>query len=284
MVRKRYVIPIAVGAAAGVAVAVGVMQADAAVSTSSSRSVAASSSPSPSATSAPVKGVENCAAGGEITAGKYWLNNNQWGKDTGTGTQCVTRSSLDGDTLAWSTTWDWTGQQNSVKSYASAVLGWHWGWKAGNTGLPVRLSDREPVNADWDFTVKQDTPNTMNVAYDLWLHDVAEPDWQDQPTDEIMVWLYHSGGAGPVGTRQATVTIGGTSWDLYRGNIGWNVYSFVRTDNAEGSDLDLRDFTDDLTARAWLPATKYLSSVQAGTEIFTGSGTLDTDSYSVRIG
>ncbi|GIM73376.1 hypothetical protein [Winogradskya consettensis] len=46
----------------------------------------------------------------------------------------------------------------------------------------------------------------------------------------------------------------------------------------------LPDFTDDVTARARRPAAKYLSSVRAGTEAFTGSGTLDTDSCSVRIG
>ncbi|MFI5937670.1 cellulose binding domain-containing protein [Actinoplanes sp. NPDC051494] len=241
-------------------------------------------SPGPSPSVSPSRGAGTCEANAAIPAGKYWLNNNLWGKDTGSGEQCSSDAGLDGDTLAWRTEWEWTGQPSSVKSYASAVLGWHWGWKAGDTGLPVRLSDHEPVRANWDFTVTEDKPGAMNVAYDLWVHDIANPDWQNQPTDEVMVWLYRSGGAGPVGTRQATVTVGGTSWDLYRGDIGWNVYSFVRTGNTSSADLDLTDFTDELTARAWLPATRYLSSVQAGTEVFTGAGALETDAYSVRIG
>jgi xyloglucan-specific endo-beta-1,4-glucanase len=62
------------------------------------------------------------------------------------------------------------------------------------------------------------------------------------------------------------------------------VYSFVRTTNTSAAGLDLTDFTDDLVARGWLAKTKYLSSVQAGTEIFTGSGQLDTTAYSVKIG
>ncbi|GAA4598415.1 hypothetical protein BJY16_002702 [Actinoplanes octamycinicus] len=41
--------------------------------------------------------------------------------------------------------------------------------------------------------------------------------------------------------------------------------------------------TDDLAGRGWLDKTKYLSSVQAGTEVFTGSGQLDTSAYSVKI-
>lgn len=35
-------------------------------------------------------------------------------------------------------------------------------------------------------------------------------------------------------------------------------------------------FTGDLVARGWLAKSKYLSSVQAGPEILTGSGRLDT--------
>lgn len=298
MLRKRYVIPAAAGASVALAVAVGVMTADAAAVTPpavllppSSSPPAPSSSP-PSAFSSPAvaaveeKAVaveESCESGGAIVAGSYWLSNNQWGRDAGSGTQCVR---LLGDAPAWSTDWRWSGEQNAVKSYASAVLGWHWGWKVPRerTGLPVRLSSGTPVTSTWDFTVTPADPGTMNVAYDLWLHDVGDPDWEDQPTDEVMVWLYRSGGAGPLGTREATVTLGGADWDLYRGDIGWNVFSFVRTANTTSAALELTDFTAELTKRGWMPDSRYLSSVQAGTEVFTGAGELDTDGYAVRVG
>jgi hypothetical protein len=100
----------------------------------------------------------------------------------------------------------------------------------------------------------------------------------------MMVWLFHAGGAGPVGTRQATVSINGTSWDLYRGNIGWNVFSFVRTSNTTSSNLNLKDFSDNLISRGWLNNSKYLTSVQAGAEVFIGKGRLDNNAYSVTIG
>jgi xyloglucan-specific endo-beta-1,4-glucanase len=247
-------------------------------------SPATSPSASKSATPAITKGVENCTEYAALVRGKYWVNNNVWGKADGTGSQCVWENGLSGDNLSWGTSWTWAGDNTKVKSYASAVLGWHWGWKATGTGLPVQLSAGKAVNANWNFQVTQTTSNVMNVAYDLWLHDIANPDWQNNPTDEVMVWLYKSGGAGPVGTKQATVTIAGTTWDLYKGNIGWNVYSFVRTSNTSSAALNLTDFTDDLVARGWLAKSKYLSSVQAGTEIFTGSGRLDTTAYSVKIG
>ncbi|MEU4560259.1 cellulose binding domain-containing protein [Actinoplanes sp. NPDC023936] len=266
-------------------------------SPSASKTATASPSASKTATASPTatrspatpsatitKGTENCTDYAALVRGKYWVNNNVWGRADGTGSQCVWENGLSGDNLSWGTSWNWTGDTTKVKSYASAVLGWHWGWKATGTGLPIRLSAGKQVNASWNFQVTQTTSNIMNVAYDLWLHDIANPDWQNNPADEVMVWLYKSGGAGPVGTKQATVTIAGTSWDLYKGNIGWNVYSFVRTSNTSSASLDLTDFTDDLVARGWLAKSKYLSSVQAGTEIFTGSGRLDTTAYSVKIG
>lgn len=255
-------------------------------SPSVSKTPTASPSVSPSASkTATATGPEDCTDFAALVRGKFWVNNNVWGKADGTGSQCVWENGLSGDNLSWGTRWTWAGDNTKVKSYASAVLGWHWGWKVPTgTGLPVQLSAGKAVTTNWNFQVTQTTGNVMNVAYDLWLHDIANPDWQNNPTDEVMVWLYKSGGAGPVGTKQATVTIAGTTWDLYRGNIGWEVYSFVRTSNTSAAALDLTGFTDDLVARGWLAKTKYLSSVQAGTEIFTGSGRLDTTAYSVKIG
>ncbi|WP_436523139.1 GH12 family glycosyl hydrolase domain-containing protein [Actinoplanes sp. HUAS TT8] len=253
------------------------------VSPTPSAGATQSAGPTKSATPAATKGAENCTDYAALVRGKYWVNNNVWGRADGTGSQCVWENGLSGDNLSWGTSWTWAGDTTKVKSYASAVLGWHWGWKTTGTGLPVQLSAGKAVKASWNFTVTQKTSNIMNVSYDLWFHKIGNADWSDQPTDEVMVWLYKSGGAGPVGTKQATVTVGGTTWDLYKGNIGWDVYSFVRTSNTTSADLNLTDFTNDLAGRGWLDKTKYLSSVQAGTEVFTGSGQLDTSAYSVKI-
>ena len=80
---------------------------------------------------------------------------------------------------------------------------------------------------------------SANVAYDIWVHSLAMAGTNDDPTDEIMIWVYKTGGAGPIGARQTTVNLAATSWDLHRGAITdssgrtrWNVFSFVRTANA----------------------------------------------------
>ncbi|GAA4097464.1 GH12 family glycosyl hydrolase domain-containing protein [Actinomadura miaoliensis] len=223
-----------------------------------------------------------CDSGGSITMGKYWLNNNLWGAGTGSGTQCVSDSYQSGNTIGWSTNWNWTGQQNSVKSYVSSVLGWHWGWKTSGTGLPVQLSANRNVNTGWTF--QPNASGTYNVAYDLWLHTIPNPDWSNNPTDEVMIWLYRAGGAGPLGNKVATVSLAGATWDLYQGNIGWEVYSFVRTSNTTSANFNIRDFLNHLRSNRGLSSSKYLTSVQAGTEVFTGGGRLATASYYTNVG
>jgi xyloglucan-specific endo-beta-1,4-glucanase len=235
----------------------------------------------PTTTQPPPSG-QQCAAFATITAGKYWLNNNLWGQSSGTGTQCISLNSVSGSTISWSTTWNWSGQSNQVKSYSSAVLGWHWGWMLSNTGLPVQLSANRSIATNWQFQVNQS--GTMNVAYDLWLHTISNPGSSDNPTDEVMIWPYRAGGAGPAGTLQATVSLGGSSWDLYRGVVGsWNVFSFVRTSNATSLNINLRDFLNNLVSRGWMSSSKFLTSIESGTEVFIGNGRLDTTAYSVTI-
>jgi xyloglucan-specific endo-beta-1,4-glucanase len=228
----------------------------------------------------PAQAANTCAAFGSITLGKYWLNNNLWGQDQGSGWQCMW-DTASGSSIGWGTSWSWSNNPNQVKSYTSSVLGWHWGWKTSGTELPVRLNAGRDIYTDWRYRVTGS--GTMNVAYDLWLHNISNPDWPDNPTDEIMIWLYRSGGAGPLGTLQGTVTIAGTNWDLYRGNIGWNVFSFVRQSNTTSTTLHLQDFLNNLVSRGWVANTKYLSSIEAGTEVFVGNGQVDTDSYTADI-
>jgi hypothetical protein len=202
-------------------------------------------------TTAPPPQGQQCGAFATITMGKYWLNNNLWGQSSGSGSQCMWANSTSGSTISWGTSWNWSGQSNQVKSYTSSVLGWHWGWMLSNH---------------------------------LWLHTISNPTYENQPTDEVMIWPYRAGGAGPAGTLQATVSIGGSSWELYRGVVGsWNVFSFVLTSNTGSVNLNLRDFLNNLVSRGWLQSSKYLTSVQAGTEVFIGNGRLDTTAYSVTI-
>ncbi|MFH9419302.1 endo-1,4-beta-glucanase [Streptomyces sp. NPDC017529] len=236
------------------------------------------------ASSRSARAADGCAPNESTPMGKYWLNNNTWGADTGSGWSCTWSAYQSGNTIGWGTAYEWSGAPESVKSYASSVLGWHWGWKSGATGLPVRLDAKTPVRAKWTYKVKETKAGAYNVAYDLWLHDRADTDWRSRPKHEVMVWLAKGGAAAPLGTRQQRVKIAGAYWDLYSGKTGWNVHSFVRVGNTTSSDLDLNEFLQALVRRGAVAKTDYLSGVEAGTEAFTGKAQLDTTAYSADIG
>jgi hypothetical protein len=218
-------------------------------------------------------------SGASIVLGKYWINNNLWGASGGSGTQSIWSTCSSGNTIGWGTEWNWSGGAGKVKSYASAVLGWQWGWKVNGTGLPVQLSAGKNITCGWTYRVQPG--QTIDVSYDLFAHTLSNAGTNDDPTDEIMIWLYRSGGAAPIGGTSATVDIAGTSWELHEGSNGrWQVHSYVRSSNADtGATLNLMDFMKDLTSKRGLSSSKYLSSIQAGTEVFLGSGRLDTDQY-----
>ena len=229
---------------------------------------------------APAQAAGTCEPFAAITMGKYWVNNNLWGRESGSGWQCVW-DNWSGPSVSWGTAWEWSGQYNSVKSYSSNVLGWHWGWKTTGHELPVRLNAGRDIYTDVTYRVTGS--GTMNVAYDMWLHTIPNPSWSDNPTDEVMVWTHRSGGAGPLGTYQGTVPIAGATWELWRGNIGWNVFSFVRQQNTGRATLHMQDFLNHLVNRGWMSNTKYLTSIQHGPEVFTGRGQLDVDNYTADI-
>jgi len=222
---------------------------------------------------------KNSTAGSSIVLGKYWINNNQWGISGATGTQNIWDTCSSGNTIGWGTDWTWSGGSASqVKSYASAVLGWQWGWKVTNTGLPVQFSASKNITCGWTYRVQPG--DVMNVSYDLFAHTQSNPGTNDDPSDEIMIWLYKVA-AAPIGSTAATVSIGGSGWELHEGSNGrWNVHSYVRTSNAAtGATLNMMDFINDLTTNRGLAKTKYLTSIQAGTEVTAGTGSLNVDQY-----
>ena len=60
-----------------------------------------------------------CAQYQEIASGPYTLQTNQWGAQTGQGSQCSTINGVNGNSIAWTTSWSWANNPNNVKSYTN---------------------------------------------------------------------------------------------------------------------------------------------------------------------
>jgi xyloglucan-specific endo-beta-1,4-glucanase len=227
-------------------------------------------------------GPAHCAPGAAVVLSPYWLNNNLWAANKGKGSQCVQSLSGAGPIISWSTNWDWAGAPDQVKSFASVVYGWQWGWKVPRTGLPVKVSDLHRMPSQWDFTVTQKTPGQLNVSYDLWFHTIPDPT-NESPSAEIGIVLQQIGPGISGAAKLGTYSFGGASWSLYLIRNAWDVFTFVRTSSTTSASLDLKQFIDAARAHGKPATFDYLSSVQAGANVRAGKGRLTTTRYSVQI-
>lgn len=189
--------------------------------------------------------------------GGYTLYNNIWG--SGAGPQTIWANSYSN----WGV---WANHPNTggVKSYP-------------NASRPVnrRLSSLGTLRSSFNVSVPGSGAYTS--AYDIWANNNAY---------EIMLWMNKAGPVGPLGSYQTTVSVGGHSWQVYRGSNGANeVFSFVRTSNTNSGTVDIRAVMNWIRGRGWFGDVT-VGNAQFGYEITSSSGGLNftTNSYSVTIG
>ncbi|KAI3397579.1 hypothetical protein diail_10551 [Diaporthe ilicicola] len=216
----------------------------------------------------------SCGSFGSYQAGDYTIYHNNWGAAQATsGSQCTTFDSISGSTVAWETNWNWAGGSSSVKSYSNAAV----------ENVNKQLSAVSSIPSSWEWTYSN-TDIVADVSYDLWL----APTSGGTNSYEIMVWLAAFGNAGPIsstGSAIATPTIGSNTFKLYSGPNGdTTVYSFVADSTIASFSGDMMDFLNYLVKNEGVSDSNYITSLQAGTEPFTGSETVfKTTAYSLTV-
>ena len=186
--------------------------------------------------------------------GGYTVRNNVWG--SGAGPQSIWANSYGN----WGV---WANHPNTggVKSYPHSA-------KMVNRKLSglSRLSS--------SFNVTRPGSGAYATAYDI---------WADNHAYEIMIWMNKQGAVGPIGSRQTTVSVGGHTWDVYRGSNGSNaVFSFVRTSNTDAGTVDVLAVLRWIGSRGWYGDVT-VGDVQFGFEITSSSGGMDFRSNSFSI-
>ena len=266
-----------------------VASADAALGGGTTGGAPAGSAPPPSpSTAAAPTGSSLCRHKDDADLGRLHLVNDLWGAaEASSGSQCVTVTAgspasigPDGTGLAWSTRWSWAGAPGQPKSFSNVYLGWDWGWKDADTGLPRNTVDRPGIRSRWDFTVSTETPGRMEVAYDLWFHDRPDPAGDTLPVSEVRIILYRTPADLPAGGRQGTVTLEGGTWDVYRFGTDWDVVTFYRTTPTTSADVDLGRFLDEAARYTRLP---WLTSIHAGVGVNDGAGQVDTTRFTLTL-
>ncbi|KAF8061742.1 glycoside hydrolase family 12 protein [Lyophyllum atratum] len=210
--------------------------------------------------------------------GRFTLENNLWGMSAATsGSQTSQATSVSGNTVAWVTTYSWTGGNYNVKSYANLDL---------RVGLGKKISAIASIPTTWHWTYSSASSGLVaDVSYDLWLSNTAGTSGaSSSSTYEIMIWLSTRGGAGPAGSQIGTASVNGVTWKLYKGTVStWTVFSYVAPNELSGFEQDLKPFLTYLTTNQGVSSSQYLVQAQAGTEPFIGSAKLTTTSYTLSI-
>lgn len=191
---------------------------------------------------------------GSWSNGGYTLYNNIWGG--GAGPQTIWANSYSN----WGV---WADHPNTggVKSYPNA-----------SRSVNKRLSALGSATSRFNVTVPGGGAYT--TAYDVWC---------DNNAYEIMLWMNKQGAVGPLGSWQTSATVGGHSWNVYRGSNGSNaVFSFVRTGNTSSGSVDIKAVLNWIRNRGWFGDVT-LGNVQFGYEITSSSGGMNftTNSFSV---
>jgi hypothetical protein len=191
----------------------------------------------------------SCNTFASTPEGGYTVYNNVWG--SGAGPECVW--------TATGTKWGVTANHpntGGVKSYPNISV-----------SPKTVVSAINTYTSSFDITVP--TGGSWEAAYDIWVRPAA-----GGTRIEIMLWMYKTGGVGPISTGAGTpATVGGHSWNVYYGSNGGNdVVSFLRTSNTTSGTVDVKAILD------WIIAN---DKTQYGA--FTSSATLDQVQWGFEI-
>jgi hypothetical protein len=187
-----------------------------------------SSSPSPTPTESLVFSSFDRSA--TTTNGGYTLSNNVFG--SGSGSQFI-----------WAYSFHHWGV-NSGFPDATAVMAYP------NVAKTVNQPLSSLHSLTSSFAVVVPGTGVYNTSYDI---------SADGNATEVQLWMNQNGAPAPVGTLQATTTVGGITWQVYRGSNGSTaVHSFVRTDNTTSGSVDI------LAVLNWLRGAGLLDDATVG--------------------
>ncbi|MGI5238252.1 GH12 family glycosyl hydrolase domain-containing protein [Dactylosporangium sp. CA-139066] len=212
-----------------------------------------------------------------IQGGRYVVMNNVWGTDQ---PQCINVTST-GFSISQAN--HNVPTNGAPASYPAVYYGCHYANCSTGSILPLRVSDSRFAGIQTSVSMSFPGSGQWDAAYDIWFDPTARTDGQNTGA-EIMVWVNHAGAPQPVGSKVGTANIAGGTWDVWEGNIGWNVISYVRNPGTSSVSFAPASFFNDAVSRGYAQTSWYLTSIQAGFEPWTGGQGLAVNNFSVTTG
>ena len=212
--------------------------------------------------------------GSTTIGGRYVVMNNRWGTSA---QQCINVTST-GFAI---TSQQGTGSTSGAPvSYPAVYLGCHYTNCSPGTNLPMQVSAISSATSSISYQYVSGA--TYDAAYDIWLDPSPKKDGVNQ--QEIMIWFNRQGSIQPIGSVVGNATIGGRSWEVWRGSNGSNaVVSYVSPSPITSWSFSVLDFINDVKNRGAITSSWYLTSIQAGFEPWIGGAGLAVTNFSAAV-
>ena len=212
-----------------------------------------------------------------------FVQNNVWNTRSGNSLQqSVFQENLQGREVAG---WRWRARGNflpAVLSQPQVVCGdkpWDQPLHL-DSNFPFRAGSRK-LTADFDVQLRAN--GIYNMTFSLWGVSTV-PASCDVITHEIMIWTARSW-LSPAGKKIGSLDVNGATWDVYlepghadaSGSTKqtWTYIAFVAHRPVVRGPLELTAFTDWMLRHHLLTRDHYLTSVEFGNEVSSGTGIVE---------
>ena len=220
-------------------------------------------------------------------ASGYLLSNNTWNREAARGPH---EQSIFTTAKGFGWQWRWPAS-DGVVSYPEVVYGdspWTPQPQRQVPELPM-LVGSHGVSADYDISFEAN--GICNLAFEFWTVS-SLPARPSLITNEVMIWIDNRG-MTPAGAWTDVFKLDGVTYDVFlRENHGdasgksaqtWKYVAFLARSPVLKGPLDIGAFAAFLQSHKLLVKKTYMTDVEIGNEVVTGSGRTEVRGYKVTI-
>lgn len=222
----------------------------------------------------------------EYSTSVFRYANNVWNKQAAGSyayVQCLRqRGSITTKEFGWR--WQWPSNSVSVFGYPAIYAGWK-PWNGGQSTtplLPIRI--KSITQFKWAYTVETATNGKYNLSTSLWLTSNGSTFKETNSkyvTTEFMIWSSDID-FSPAGTMLGYSIIDSVPFEVWfkpdqvdASNQNTNVWKYVAyrsTVPLSTATLDIKKIVDDAASRGIVNRDDYISSLELGNEVMSGTG------------
>lgn len=231
---------------------------------------------------------------GIIKSGDYQFYNNQWGKEHASGSDLFQKIILNDKSVpincSWS--WNWGGPYEEywhVKAYPEVNYGYSpWGHLITlDDKLPNKIQDINKFTANYKAKFTNLT-GRYNLAFEVWMTE-NNPPQPSNITTEIMIWVDCERTWEFWGDNVTEVLIDGKEYFLniahadFHDKYEWKYIALRMKESQLEGEIDFLPILNYLLDKGHISKDDYVCNLELGTEIGSGTGTLELSNYYVSI-